>query len=432
MAMSRYTPPTAEHSALLRSGQSITVAGSCSAGNSGKSNVEVDGGEPVPARGFTALPNAVLLATALSRDARLLYALLLHHAWQDRRCFPSHATLAAELGAGETMLRVYLRELESAGLITQRRRGQGRSNLYVLHTQGGQGGEKGQSAVPSHDKVETLPESGVDDRNLKAKNHATGTVRTAFLEPHQTAPDKDVSEQYTDLGSSNIRTDTASEAAMTSAGPLCTGTAAEEHGMIPGPARTQLHLDYAYQALAEPIGDLAEELGDGAPIRSTLTRAYNLFGRSGLTGPEFLARLGEARAITWTYRTRVTAQSLDQAGRPRRNLLPYCFAVLERLLAVKVQGADLPATRSIVHVDEPQAEPNPLWRAVLHELRTIVAPSVLARCRTARVVHQQAQVLQVEVPDRLTQHWFEMSLRRALDQALTALGQSDLQVQFVL
>ncbi len=88
----------------------------------------------LPARaGFTALPNAVLLATTLSRDARLLYALLLHHAWQDRHCFPSHATLATELGAGETMVRAYLCELEHAGLITRYRRGQGRTNVYVLH-----------------------------------------------------------------------------------------------------------------------------------------------------------------------------------------------------------------------------------------------------------------------------------------------------------
>jgi hypothetical protein len=85
-----------------------------------------------------------------------------------------------------------------------------------------------------------------------------------------------------------------------------------------------------------------------------------------------------------------------------------------------------------VQVDEPVAEPNPLWHAILHELRTMVAPSVLARCRTARVVHQQAQVLQVEVPDRLTLHWFETSLRRALNQTLKTLGLSDMQIQFVL
>ena len=98
-------------------------------------------------------------------------------------------------------------------------------------------------------------------------------------------------------------------------------------------------------------------------MRSTLTRAYHLFGRSGLTGREFLAQLEEARAITWTYRNRVTRRSLDPCGRPRANLLPYCFAVLERLLVAKAQGADPPVTRYPVQVDEPITEPNPLWRA---------------------------------------------------------------------
>lgn len=407
MAMSRHTLPMGEHSARLQSSQSITAAADRIVAGSDASDVKVHGTDPVPARGFTALPNAVLLSTILSRDARLLYALLLHHAWQDRCCFPSHATLAAELGAGETMLRLYLRELERAGLISQRRRGQGRSNLYVLHIQGRQGGEKGQSTIQSEDKVELLPERGASCRSPKAEKHAPGTVKTAFLEPHQTAPDKDVSEQHTDIGSSNIRSDTGFDAATTKPSLVCANASAEAgpvvrtegQGAIPGPARPQLHLDPAYQALAKPVGDLAEELGDGAPICSTLTRAYNLFGRSELTGPEFLARLEEARALTWTHRNRVTRRSMDPSGRPRANLLPYCFAVLERMLAAKVPGGDPPAARSSLRVDEPMPEPNPLWRAVLHELRTMVAPSVLARCRTARVVQQQAHVLQVAAPD---------------------------------
>ena len=116
--MFSYTPPTEDHSSGTGEGQS------------GSAHNDRPGGHR--RQGFTPLPNQVLLDARLSRDARLLYALLQYHARGDGRCFPSHATLAAELGGGETALRAYLRELIDAGLVGQRRRGQGRTNMYVL------------------------------------------------------------------------------------------------------------------------------------------------------------------------------------------------------------------------------------------------------------------------------------------------------------
>jgi hypothetical protein len=38
-------------------------------------------------RGFVQLPKAVLYACNLSRDAKLLYAVLLGYAWQEQSCF---------------------------------------------------------------------------------------------------------------------------------------------------------------------------------------------------------------------------------------------------------------------------------------------------------------------------------------------------------
>jgi hypothetical protein len=50
-------------------------------------------------RGFVQLPKAVLYARHLSRDAKLLYAVLLGYAWQEQRCFPGYQRLCADLAA---------------------------------------------------------------------------------------------------------------------------------------------------------------------------------------------------------------------------------------------------------------------------------------------------------------------------------------------
>ena len=84
-------------------------------------------------RGFVQLPKLVLYARNLSRDAKLLYVVLLGYAWQEQRCFPGYKRLCDDLDASENMVRKYMRELEAVHLLSQRRRGQGRSNMYLLH-----------------------------------------------------------------------------------------------------------------------------------------------------------------------------------------------------------------------------------------------------------------------------------------------------------
>ncbi len=82
--------------------------------------------------GFTQIPNRVLHARNLSRDAKLLYAFLLRYAWQQGRCFPGYAQLCADMGASPSIVRKYMQELEAVGLLVQKRRGLGKTNLYTL------------------------------------------------------------------------------------------------------------------------------------------------------------------------------------------------------------------------------------------------------------------------------------------------------------
>jgi len=61
------------------------------------------------ANGFIQLPKVVLHAANLSRDAKLLYAILLSYAWQASRCFPGYRRLCEDMQASENMVRKYMR-----------------------------------------------------------------------------------------------------------------------------------------------------------------------------------------------------------------------------------------------------------------------------------------------------------------------------------
>ncbi len=59
--------------------------------------------------------------------------MLLAYAWQAGNCFPGAERLKEDLQCGINQITRYLQELERAGLITVRRRGQGKTNVYTLH-----------------------------------------------------------------------------------------------------------------------------------------------------------------------------------------------------------------------------------------------------------------------------------------------------------
>ena len=83
--------------------------------------------------GFVQLPKQILYARNVSHVAKLLYAVLLGYAFQEDQCFPGYRRLCEDIQASENMIRKYMRELQSVRLLSQKRRGQGKTNIYVLH-----------------------------------------------------------------------------------------------------------------------------------------------------------------------------------------------------------------------------------------------------------------------------------------------------------
>ena len=435
--MFSYTPPTDDHSSGTGESQS------------GSAHNDRPGGHR--RQGFTPLPNQVLLDARLSRDARLLYALLQYHARGDGRCFPSHATLAAELDGGETALRAYLRELIEAGLVAQRLRGQGRTNMYILLDSGAgqqhpprprtaepEGPEGDECAAPEPRRMEVLVPAQAEDQVAgTAEGDGPEPPESDALEGHERAAYEEPREGDQEIGNSRIRM--LHEGSDEAAGTPAPDQAAESR--TGPPDRPNPRQDAWHRSLAGPVGDLCREFGDQAPPRASLARAYNLLARSGREPDGFLALLEEARATTLAYRDRITKRPVGGGATGRRNMMPYCFAVLERLVDAQpcpdgpATTAAPAATLGLGHrragcgdsgrVGEevtPTSEAEVLWRAVLDGMRELLTPGNFARCRAGRATGCQGDVLQIVLGTDMERHWFDTRIRRLLDESLARCG----------
>jgi biotin operon repressor len=98
-------------------------------------NILLEGFDPVTAGGFTQVPNFILNHTKLSFPAKVVYAKLLSYAWHNNCVFPGQDTMAQELGTSQPTVARAVNDLETHGLLQIQRRGQGKTNLYILkHT----------------------------------------------------------------------------------------------------------------------------------------------------------------------------------------------------------------------------------------------------------------------------------------------------------
>lgn len=104
-------------------------------------NIVLKGADALSRGGFTQVPNAVLESDRISPGAKLAYAMLLKYAWQNDFCFPGQDRLAKDMGVSLRSTSSYIQELEKKELISVRRRGQGRPNIYELNLTPKKGGK---------------------------------------------------------------------------------------------------------------------------------------------------------------------------------------------------------------------------------------------------------------------------------------------------
>lgn len=96
-------------------------------------NLVLKGADIATQRGWTGVPNFILESKAISVGAKLTYAMLLKYAREQDECFPGQERLAEDMGTGKRSLVRYVGELEKVGLLSIKRRGQGRPNIYTVH-----------------------------------------------------------------------------------------------------------------------------------------------------------------------------------------------------------------------------------------------------------------------------------------------------------
>src|SRR5260370_38794210 len=89
-------------------------------------NIILNGADVLTAKGFTQVPNHVLVSDRLSPGAKLAYAMLLKYAWQNDRCFPGQERLANNMGVTDRSVRTYFQELDMQQSITIEQSGLGK------------------------------------------------------------------------------------------------------------------------------------------------------------------------------------------------------------------------------------------------------------------------------------------------------------------
>ena len=90
------------------------------------------GYDPVAAQGFTQVPNLILKSGVISAGAKLIYSLLLSYYWNNNKVFPGQGRLSKECGKSQGWVSQQAAELEKKGFLEIQRRGQGRTNIYIL------------------------------------------------------------------------------------------------------------------------------------------------------------------------------------------------------------------------------------------------------------------------------------------------------------
>ena len=100
----------------------------------------------------------------------------------------------------------------------------------------------------------------------------------------------------------------------------------------------------ARQAITSYIEDFSRELGDQAPLKSSVTRAINLMQRAGVDLETFIGVLYEARSVTkeHTVSIRTTAEGGNGRFSPK-NKMAYYFAVVEDRLGLRDDEGHEPA-----------------------------------------------------------------------------------------
>src|SRR3954470_9538804 len=97
-----------------------------------RQNIILKNFDPISAGGFTQVPNFLLKDPKISANAKVVYSMLLSYAWDNDRVFPGQERMAKDIGTSQPTIARAVKELEDNGWLEIQRRGQGKTNVYIL------------------------------------------------------------------------------------------------------------------------------------------------------------------------------------------------------------------------------------------------------------------------------------------------------------
>lgn len=314
------------------------------------------------AKGFTLIPNAILRARGLSRDAKMLYGILLSYAWQTDSCFPGYDRLMEDMQCQSQALSKYIKELKDAQLIEVQRRGQGMTSLYTLKDIQGAEIEKFENQSPSSLKIKELEVRKSKTNNTQVIKHIeedssntrkrdegrfpaqtgaqparTGSfsrIRQVSISAFDQEPEGDVSQQTTDSeerGGDNVRSIRDMSPGKSRGGVEAVGaTLLQRRAGRPSNEEAAARL-----TIKQYVEDFGRQLGDQAP-KSSVTRALNLMRQSGVPVGLFIGALQDTYKRTQKKSANIQKVADGVASPyPQKNKMPYFFSLLEEELGLK-------------------------------------------------------------------------------------------------
>ena len=93
------------------------------------------------------------------------------------------------------------------------------------------------------------------------------------------------------------------------------------------------------------LADFAVELGDEAPLASTITRTLNIFTAAGVASERWSDYLYQARGLTQEHTAQIRKLATGESPVRRKNKMPYFFATLEQLVGLRPEPTHPPASR---------------------------------------------------------------------------------------
>ncbi len=296
-------------------------------------------------KGFTLIPNAVLRARNVSRDAKLLYGILLSYAWQKGSCFPGYEILMDDMQCAREALAKYIKELKESGLVEVQRRGQGKTSIYTIRDprDGNFLKFENRTSRSSETEQQEVRKSNGEEytkKNTQKEEYPSNIRKTS----HGKKSDQTVTDDTDTLdadGQGSGTTQVTSNIRFSSPGLEQVGDTLKRR------QPKKLTRDEDSLTIQAYLEDFSRELGDQAPLKSTTTRAVNLYRESGIELERFIPYLFEAKAITQEKSGSIKKRrgGADSMLSPKAKV-PYFFGVLEDLLGLKEGDSDQPSTHS--------------------------------------------------------------------------------------